>query len=104
MATEIGKGAVSLGWMDQLYTRASRRLLDHYTECELEPGHVIAADAVEDRARDAADRLGYENWTSEWREVVGHPKVEAASIAPPNYGHKEVTVAVGPATTEGAVA
>ena len=59
MATEIGIGTVSLEWMGQLYTRASRRLLDHYPECELEPGLDIAADSVEDRVRDAADRLGY---------------------------------------------
>jgi predicted dehydrogenase len=104
MATEIGIGTVSLGWMGQLYTRASWRLLDHYPECELEPGLVIAADAVEDRARGAADRLGYEDWTTGWREVEGHPEVEAASIVAPNYLHKEVTVAVGQAATEGAEA
>jgi predicted dehydrogenase len=93
MATEIGIGTVSRGWMDQLYTRASRRLLDYYPECELEPGLVIAA--VEDRARDAADRLGYEGWTTNWREVAGHPEVGAVSIAAPNYLHKEVTVVAG---------
>ncbi len=102
MATEIGIGTVSLGWRGQLYTRASRRLLDHYPECELEPGLVIVADAVGDRARDPADRLGYEDWTTDWREVVGHPKLEAASIAAPNYVHKEVTVVVEQAATEGA--
>ena len=104
MATEIGIGTVSLGWMGQLYTRASRRQLDHYPECELEPGLVIAADAVEDGARDAADRLGYEDRTTGWREVVGRPEVEAVSIAAPNYLHKEVSAAVGQAATEGAEA
>ena len=104
MATEIGIGIVSLGWMGQLYSRASRPLLDHYPECKLEPGLIIAVDVVEDRTRDAADRLGYEDWTTGWREVVGYPEVEAVSIAAPNYLHKEVTVAVGQAATEGAEA
>ena len=93
MAREIGIGTVSLGWMGQLHTRAYRRLLDHYPECELRPRLVIAADAVEERARDAADRLGYEGWTTDWREVVEHPEVEAVSIAAPNYLHREVAVA-----------
>ena len=79
--------------MGQLHTRAYRRLLDHYPDCDLHPRLVIAADAVEERARDAADRLGYEGWTTDWREVVGHPEVEAVSIAAPNYLHKEVAVA-----------
>lgn len=93
MAGEIGIGTVSLGWMGQLHTRAYRRLLDHYPECEIRPRLVIAADAVEERARDAADRLGYEAWTTDWREVVEHPEVEAVSIAAPNYLHREVAVA-----------
>ncbi len=93
MAREIGIGTVSLGWMGQLHTRAYRRLPDHYPECGLRPRLVVAADAVEERARDAADRLGYEGWTTDWREVVGHPEVEAVSIAAPNYLHKEVAVA-----------
>ncbi|MBA2619225.1 MAG: Gfo/Idh/MocA family oxidoreductase, partial [Rubrobacter sp.] len=93
MAREIGIGTVSLGWMGQLHTRAYRRLLDHYPECGLRPRLVIAADAVEERARDAAERLGYEGWTTDWREVIEYPEVEAVSIAAPNYLHKEVAVA-----------
>ena len=93
MAREIGIGTVSLGWMGQLHTRAYRRLPDHYPECGLRPRLVIAADAVEERARDAAGRLGYEGWTTDWREVVDHPEVEAVSIAAPNYLHREVAVA-----------
>jgi predicted dehydrogenase len=97
MKRRIGIGTVSLGWMGQLHTRAYRRLLDHYPECELEPRLVIAVDAVEDRARDAAERLGYEEWTTDWREVIEHPEVEAVSIAAPNYLHKEVAVAAAEA-------
>jgi len=93
VAREIGIGTVSLGWMGQLHTRAYRRLLDHYPECGLRPRLVIAADAVEERARDAAERLGYEGWTTDWREVIEYPEVEAVSIAAPNYLHKEVAVA-----------
>ncbi len=44
--------------MGQLHTRAYRRLLDHYPDCDLHPRLVIAADAVEERARDA----GYSGW------------------------------------------
>jgi predicted dehydrogenase len=93
VAREIGIGTVSLGWMGQLHTRAYRRLLDHYPECGLHPRLVIAADTVEERARDAAGRLGYGGWTTDWREVIEHPEVEAVSIAAPNYLHKEVAVA-----------
>jgi len=91
VAREIGIGTVSLGWMGKLHTRAYRRLFDHYPECALEPRLVIAADVV-DGARETAERLGYENWTGDWREVVEHPDVEAVSITAPNFLHREISV------------
>jgi predicted dehydrogenase len=37
----------------------------------------MAADAVEDRARQTAELLGFEGWTTDWRQAVEHPGVEA---------------------------
>ena len=93
MTKEIGVGIIGLGWMGQVHSRAYRRLFDHYPGCALKPRLVMVADAVEDRARESAELLGYEGWTTDWREVVGHPEVEAVSIAAPNYLHKPVAVA-----------
>jgi predicted dehydrogenase len=93
MAREIGIGVVGLGWMGQVHTRGYRRLLDHYPDCELVPRLVIAADPVEERAQEGVERLGYGNWTTDWREVVEHPEVEAVSIAAPNYLHREIAIA-----------
>ncbi len=93
MKKEIGVGIIGLGWMGQVHSRGYRRLFDHYPDCPLKPRLVIAADAVEDRARETAELLGYEGWTTDWQEVVEHPEVEAVSIAAPNYLHREIAVA-----------
>jgi predicted dehydrogenase len=93
MTKEIGVGIIGLGWMGQVHSRGYRRLFDHYPECPLKPRLVIAADAVEDRARESAELLGYETWSADWQEVVEHPEVEAVSIAAPNYLHREIAVA-----------
>ena len=74
MKNEIGVGMVGLGWMGQVHTRAYRRLFDHYPDCALKPSLVIAADAVEERARDSVERLGYGSWTTDWREVSSTPR------------------------------
>jgi predicted dehydrogenase len=93
MKKEIGVAVVGLGWMGQVHSRGYRRLFDHYPDCPLKPRLVIAADAVEDRARQTAELLGFEGWTTDWREAVEHPEVEAVSIAAPNYLHREIAVA-----------
>jgi predicted dehydrogenase len=93
MKKEVGVAVVGLGWMGQVHSRGYRRLFDHYPDCPLKPRLVIAADAVEDRARQTAELLGFEGWTTDWREAVEHPEVEAVSIAAPNYLHREIAVA-----------
>jgi predicted dehydrogenase len=93
MVREIGICVVGLGWMGQVHSRGYRRLFDHYPDCPLRTRLVMAADTVEDRARETADLLGFEGWTTDWREAVEHPEVEAVSIAAPNYLHREIAVA-----------
>ncbi len=94
---EIGVAVVGLGWMGQVHSRGYRRLLDHYPDSPLKPRLVMAADAVEARARQTAELLGFEGWTTDWREAVEHPEVEAVSIAAPNFLHKEIAVAAAEA-------
>src|SRR5215210_820135 len=93
MRKDIGIAVVGLGWMGQVHSRGYRRLFDHYPDCPLKPRLVMAADAVEDRARQTADLLEFQGWTTDWREAVEHPEVEAVSIAAPNYLHREIAVA-----------
>ena len=93
MPREIGIGLLGVGWMGQLHTVAYRRVRDHYPECEAVPRFVIAADDVASRAELARDRLGYEHVTSDWREVLAHPDVEAVSITTPNHMHREMAIA-----------
>jgi predicted dehydrogenase len=93
MKKEIGLGVVGLGWMGQVHSRGYRRLFDHYPDCPLRPRLITAADTVEERARETAELLGFEGWTTDWREVVESAEVEAVSIAAPNYLHREIAVA-----------
>ena len=51
---------------------------------------VICADEVEARAREAQDRLGFEECTTDWKQVVAHPLVQVVSVASPNHLHLEM--------------
>ncbi|HET9674222.1 MAG TPA: Gfo/Idh/MocA family oxidoreductase [Gaiellaceae bacterium] len=94
---EIGIGLLGVGWMGEVHSTSYVRVPIHYPECEGRARLVVAADEVEERARAAADRLGYAEWTTDWQSVVAHPGVEAVSICAPNFMHREMAVAAAEA-------
>ena len=89
----MGIGLLGVGWMGEVHSTSYRRVPIHFPECEGAARLVIAADDVEERARGAAERLGYREWTTDWREVLAHPEVDAVSITAPNFVHREMGVA-----------
>jgi predicted dehydrogenase len=90
---EVGIGLLGVGWMGEVHSTSYRRVPIHFPECDARARLVVAADPVEERARGAAEKLGYERWTSDWRAVVADPEVEGVSICAPNFLHREMAVA-----------
>jgi predicted dehydrogenase len=94
---EIGIGLLGVGWMGEVHSTSYRRVPIHFPECEGRARLVVAADEVAERADAAAGRLGYERATTDWREVIADPEVEAVSICAPNSMHREMAVAAAEA-------
>ncbi len=97
MARTVGIGLVGFGWMGRVHSSAYRRVREHFPECAGQPRLVIAADETESRARAAVDQLGYERCTTDWRDVIADPEVEAISITAPNRLHREIALAASAA-------
>ena len=97
IAREVGIGLLGVGWMGEVHSASYRRVPVHFPECEARARLVVAADEVEERARAAAAKLGYERWTTDWRAVVADPEVEAVSICAPNFLHREMALAAAEA-------
>jgi predicted dehydrogenase len=94
---EIGIGLLGVGWMGRVHSAAYRRVPVHYPESSAGARLVLAADPVEERARQAAGELGYERWTTDWREVIDSPEIDAVSITAPNFMHREMALAAAAA-------
>jgi predicted dehydrogenase len=97
VSREIGIGLLGVGWMGEVHSTSYRRVPIHFPECDGRARLVVAADEVDERARAAADRLGYERSTTDWREVIADPEVEAVSICAPNFLHREMALAAAAA-------
>jgi predicted dehydrogenase len=94
---EIGIGLLGVGWMGEVHSTSYARVPIHFPDAAGRARLVIAADEVEERAQAAAEKLGYESSTTDWREVIAHPEVDAVSICAPNFMHREMAIAAAEA-------
>jgi predicted dehydrogenase len=90
MAREVGIGVVGMGWMGEAHSRAYRLVSDRFAERGISARLVACADADGERAASAKARFGFERATTDWREVVEDPSIEAISITAPNATHLPV--------------
>ena len=93
----IGIGVIGMGWMGLVHSRAYRQFRDRFPDSEIRPRLVICADDVENRAQEGRDLQGFESCTTDWREVIAHPDVEAVDITVPNSLHLEMVRAAAEA-------
>jgi predicted dehydrogenase len=63
------------------------------------PGAELAlvCDLSEQRAKHIASTYGTGNYCTDWREVVADPRIEAASVATPDFAHTDIAVALADA-------
>ena len=88
---------IGLGWMGIAHSRAYRQIADRFPDSGIHPRHVICADEVENRARDAQRRFGFEHYTTDWRQIIANPELEVVNIAVPNNMHLEIAQAAAEA-------
>jgi levoglucosan dehydrogenase len=55
------------------------------------------AEAEEGLARAAAERLGFEEWTTDWEGLVASPDIDLVSIVTPNFLHAPMAMAAATA-------
>jgi predicted dehydrogenase len=80
------------GWMGRVHTQAYLRVPHHFPRPGRRPRLVAVADEVPGRADAAAAQYGFETATRDWRDLARDPRVQAVSIAAPNFLHREMGV------------
>ncbi|WP_231930250.1 Gfo/Idh/MocA family protein [Friedmanniella luteola] len=90
---ELGVAMIGSGLMAKSHTMGYRNVESVYGTTPLRPRFTVLADASADLARRGAESLGYERWTTDWREAVVAPEVDVVDIVTPNFLHKEIAMA-----------
>src|SRR5664280_776595 len=95
--TQLGVAVAGFGWMGRVHTQAYARVLHHLPALPLAPELVAVADEVPGRAAEAAAQFGFDTAVNDWRDLATDPRVQAVSIAAPNFLHREIGVAMAQA-------
>lgn len=93
----IGVGLISVGWMGKVHAKAYRTVPVVYPELNLSTRLIRAADSSPERAAYARDVLGFDQVSTDYREVLADPEVDVVSICAPNFLHEEMARAAAAA-------
>jgi predicted dehydrogenase len=93
----IGVGVIGMGWMGTVHSRSYLAAADRFHDSGFQAKLVVCADDVEERAREAQERFGFEGYTTRWQNVIADPQVQVVNIATPNYMHLEIVRAAAAA-------
>ncbi len=93
----LGVAVAGFGWMGRVHTQAYARVLHNFPALTLAPELVAVADEVPGRAAEAAAQFGFDTAVDDWRDLATDSRVEAVSIATPNFLHREIGVAMAQA-------
>ncbi|MCL5986188.1 MAG: Gfo/Idh/MocA family oxidoreductase [Actinobacteria bacterium] len=61
------------------------------------PIKEVIVDVTEDLAKKAAERLGFNRWTTKWEDVINDNNIDIVDITAPNYLHKPIAIAAAKA-------
>ena len=89
---EIGIGVIGTGFMGKAHSIAYSASASVFGT-GLRPRLEIVCDLSPERASQRATDLGFNRYSSDWRDVVKDPSVELISVCTPNDTHAEISVA-----------
>lgn len=97
MTEMLNVGLIGAGFMGKAHSLAYAAMPMFFWPAPAIPHRRVIAEVGEERAAEAAQRLGYDTWTTDWRRVVDDPDVHIVDIATPNDSHLEIAVAAAEA-------
>ena len=94
---EIGIGMLGYAFMGKAHSNAFRKIQYMTWPPPLTPRLVAIAGRDETAVAAAAQRYGYERWTTDWRDIVSDPSIGLFDNGGPNSLHAEPTIAAAEA-------
>lgn len=96
-ARELRVGMVGGGFMAKAHAMAYATMPMFFWPCAAMPVRQVLAEANDELATEAAQRLGFRHATSDWRRLIEDPEIDVVDIVTPNDSHAEIAIAAAEA-------
>lgn len=92
MSETIGIGMIGYKFMGKAHTNAFRQV-GFFFDPPIKPRLSVVCGRDKAKVEKFAQRWGWENAVSDWREVIDDPEVKIVDICSPNNTHQEIAIA-----------
>jgi predicted dehydrogenase len=89
---EVNVALIGYAFMGRAHSNAWRQV-GHFFSPKLTPRLRVICGRDQANVRKAAAKLGWEEWATDWRRVVGRADVDVVDIATPGDSHAEIAIA-----------
>src|SRR6185436_18482728 len=96
MTKPLNVGLIGYGFMGRTHSNGYRKV-NNFFDLPYKP--VLKAVCGRDgaKAKEFADKWGYESVETDWRKVIERKDIDAVDICTPNNSHKEIAIAAAKA-------
>lgn len=96
MGKQLNVGIIGYGFMGRAHANAYRKV-NQFFDLEYQPVLKAACARSPEKAKEFADRWGWQSVETDWRRLIERPDIDAIDICSPNNTHHEVAVAAAEA-------
>ncbi|WP_332629704.1 Gfo/Idh/MocA family protein [Halalkalibacter flavus] len=90
-------GLIGAGFMAKAHSLAYAGMPMYFWPAPGLTHRKMVADVTEELAKDAAARLGYDEYTANWMDIINNPDIDIVDIVTPNDSHAEIAIAAAKA-------
>jgi predicted dehydrogenase len=90
---KLNIGVLGYGFMGRMRSHALSVIAYTYPKLGVLPVHYAVAGLGEEQLSQFASRFGYLYYTTEWRQVIADPQVDAILVCLPEHLHEEASIA-----------
>lgn len=93
---EIGVGLIGYSMMGKAHSHAYRDA-PFYFDLDVSPKLKTIVGRDPEKIKKAANKMGWENYSDDWKDLIEDPEIDLIDISSPNNTHKEIALAAAKA-------